>query len=271
MLFQDNLMHADLHPGNMILQQQHKYFDHDHNFHLLSDLIHAFHHNKDSKNQQQQNSLINTNFNTNHVMKLVWPKMDKFVLVDAGMVAELTNKEQLNFIGFIESLGEGDGKTAANCMLEFSDRGLISYSRETILAFQNDMIYLCSQVCKGYGTNTDIGIVLRGVLNLIRKHRVTIGTNYATLVMNILCLDSIAKSLLPNYNVLDAAQPLLSFHRKFKNIHNHLPLPKFIKDKVYLGMKKTLSLLLWKKKQNDKKILKKLLIELKTSSQHSDH
>ena len=41
-----------------------------------------------------------------------------------------------------------------------------------------------------------------------------------TLVMNVLCLESMALVLLPGYNVLDAAKPLLVAHKR-------LPRPLF--------------------------------------------
>ena len=58
------------------------------------------------------------------------------------------------------------------------------------------------------------------MLALVRVHRVTLDANYMTLVMNVLCLEGMAAVLLPEYNVLDAAQPLLSAHRR-------LPRPVF--------------------------------------------
>ena len=42
---------------------------------------------------------------------------------------------------------------------------------------------------------------------------VSLDANYMTLVMNVLCLEGMATALLPKYNVLDAARPLLSTHR----------------------------------------------------------
>ena len=63
-------------------------------------------------------------------------------------------------------------------------------------------------------------LVLRGILGLVRKHRVSIDANYMTLVMNVLCLESMALTLLPGYNVLDAAKPLLVAHKR-------LPRPVF--------------------------------------------
>ena len=49
-------------------------------------------------------------------------------------------------------------------------------------------------------------------------NKIVIDANYATLVMNVLCIDGLAKSILPSYNLLDNAKPFLKAHRRFKNI-----------------------------------------------------
>jgi len=49
----------------------------------------------------------------------------------------------------------------------------------------------------------------------VRVHGVRIDVNYATLVMNALCLDGLAKAVLPDYNVLDHAAPLLKAHHRW--------------------------------------------------------
>jgi hypothetical protein len=55
-------------------------------------------------------------------------------------------------------------------------------SAEHRAAFARDMVDLFEERCRGYGTNVDVGHVLRGVLGLVRKHRVRIDANFATLV-----------------------------------------------------------------------------------------
>jgi predicted unusual protein kinase regulating ubiquinone biosynthesis (AarF/ABC1/UbiB family) len=82
------------------------------------------------------------------------------------------------------------------------------------------MVILFTERCQGYGTNVDVGYVLRGVLNLIRKHRVRIDANFATLVINCLCIESLARRVCPNYNVLDAGRPLLQGYRRLLNQRN---------------------------------------------------
>ena len=63
------------------------------------------------------------------------------------------------------------------------------------------------------------------MLNLVRKHRVALDANYMTLVMNVLCLEGMAGALLPDYNVLDAARPLLTAQKVLPRPLFRLMLP----------------------------------------------
>ena len=133
-------------------------------------------------------------------------------LVDAGMVAQLNDEESSTFIGILAALGEGDGRAAAEFALRFS---IENNMRERERAqFVQEMISLFAEKCRGYGTNVDVGEVLRCVLSLIRIHHVRIDANYATLVVNVLCVESLARRVCPSYNVLDAAKPLLQTYRR---------------------------------------------------------
>ena len=202
MLLVDNLMHADLHPGNILL----------HHTDIDGNKIPP-----PTSYQNDDQVVTNTNNqNNNHdatIIKKQIPfqkSISKLVFVDAGMVATLIEKERENFIGLLESIGEGNGAEAAKHVLSFSSN---SYTRSTTIQFEKDMTELFNQTCRGYGTNVIVGDVLRGILNLVRVHQLSIDINYATLVMNVLCLDGLARSLLPEYNIVDAAKILLKYHR----------------------------------------------------------
>lgn len=211
MLIKDNFMHADLHPGNILLS----YTDHHH--HQLP---------------------------TYGVKR--FDKHLTLALVDAGMVAVLTKEQRYNFIGLLEAIGEGDGMLAADCISKCSEQRLEPHAMRS---FQQEVITLFSQIARGYGSNVDVGTVLRGVLQLIRKYRITIDANYATLVMNALCLDSMAKALVPSYNVIDAAKPLLQLFRLSKKI------PRSIVDKLW---DVSVNAMFWAKRRTDRHFLKKL-------------
>lgn len=116
--------------------------------------------------------------------------------------------------GLLHAIGAGDGRAAARAVLRFSTSPQeVCNTDELRAAFGEDMHTLFLERCRGFGTNVQFGSVLRGVLNLVRVHRISIEANYMTLVMNVLCLEGMAGALLPQYNVLDAARPLLAAHR----------------------------------------------------------
>lgn len=78
--------------------------------------------------------------------------------------------------------------------------------------------------CRGYGTNVDIGEVLRDVLGIVRRYSLRVDVNYATLVINLLCIEGMATDLDPSYNLLDRARPLLWPHsqRAIRPIYKHV-------------------------------------------------
>jgi len=133
-------------------------------------------------------------------------------LVDAGMVAQLTDEEASTFIGLLASLGEGDGFAAAHFTLQFSIEN--NLTEEEKQNFTKDMCQLFADKCQGYGTNVDVGDVLRGILELVRLHRVRIDANFATLVINVLCIEALARRVCPSYCPLDTAQSLLQGYRR---------------------------------------------------------
>jgi aarF domain-containing kinase len=137
-------------------------------------------------------------------------RQPQLILVDAGMVAELVPEERENFIGLLHAMGDGDGVAAARCVLKFSaSQSCVGNAADD---FERDMVAMFAVTCRGYHTNVDVGTVLRGVLKLVRIHGVRISTSYATLVINVLCLDGLATALLPEYNIMDGSKPLMRAH-----------------------------------------------------------
>lgn len=197
MLIVDNLMHADLHPGNIML-----------------DLHASVKKSTSSSSSSREVVPVEGECQIKNNLGIT--------LVDAGMVAQLTESESENFIGVICAIGEGDGKFAAECALRFSDEN--DLNDEEKQAFIDDVLAVFDERCHGYHTNVDLGDVLRGILGCIRDHRVRVDANYATLVVNCLCVESLAHRICPSYNVLDAAKPLLQSYRKIAYKRDGTPL-----------------------------------------------
>ena len=140
------------------------------------------------------------------------------------MTARLEHQERINFIGLLAAIGEGDGVETADFVLSFMPNA--SYSDATRQAFREDMQTFFGATCRGYHTNIDLGEVLRGVLALCRVHKVSVNSNYATLIMNAMCLDGMAHSLLPAYNLMDGAKMFFRFYRSCVK-RGCLPLAKY--------------------------------------------
>lgn len=200
-------MHADLHPGNIVVDTKYR----------------RRRHRRSASDERSLTTMAAATLDQPHILQAgdILTAMDdtaieavRITLVDAGMVVKLTDEESSAFIGLLSSLGEGDGDEAAAYTLQFSlERNSMSVAQKRF--FAADMVLLFQERCRGYGTNVDVGHVLRGVLSLIRKHRVRIDANFATLVINCLCLESLSRGVCPSYNVLDAGRPLLQGYRSF--------------------------------------------------------
>ncbi|CAM9525132.1 unnamed protein product [Ectocarpus fasciculatus] len=209
MVLNDGLLHADLHPGNI--------------------LVHA---PKDGTSAP------------------------RLVLVDAGMVAKLYGQQQRHFVRLLECLGSGDGIAAGQAVLQFSTKQTCVGEHEQA-AFLAEMDSVFKERCRGYHTNVDVGDILRGVLTCVRRHSVRVDVEYATLILNILCLDGMSKVLLPTYNILDGAQSLLEAHRVGR---------RFVGG---LGVKTILPLARALKWRQDRKFLRKLKRDAKKAARNA--
>lgn len=161
MLLVDNFVHADLHPGNILLKEEPG-------------------------------------------------RPPVLVLVDAGMVEVLTPREQENFVGLFRAMGKGDGREAAARLLGFSEHQ--PGTPEQQAAFAAKMESLFQERCQGFRKGVQVGPVLREMLATVREFHVRVDARYATAVVNLLCIESFASKLDPQYNLLDGSEALLRAH-----------------------------------------------------------
>ncbi len=132
------------------------------------------------------------------------------VLVDAGMVDELTPCERDTFVGLFHAMGAGDGRAAAASLLRFAATQPASDASRA--AFADTLDALFARHCRGFRTGADVGAVLRAALGAVREHGIRIDGRYATAVVNLLCIESFASALDPEYSILDGSEALLRAH-----------------------------------------------------------
>lgn len=261
MLLVDNLMHADLHPGNIMLDCQiigEKYGDMS-PLSSLGDVPVGGASSNCETVAKLARRVESPRKDVSKAAKAPGGFYGQVTLVDAGMVAQLDDDESANFIGLISALGEGDGRAAAEALMNFNndnkleenDPNLKVLTGEEREAFVQDIIILFKERCQGYGTNVEFGDVLRGILGIVKKHKIQMGANYATLVVNALCMDSLAKRVCPSYNLLDASKPMLRAYQKTGFLSKRTELRRFV-------MRAATPILYMRKKSKDNEFFREI-------------
>ncbi|KAL2612019.1 hypothetical protein R1flu_023711 [Riccia fluitans] len=131
----------------------------------------------------------------------------QLVLLDFGLAEELSPLVRYHFLSFIMMIGAGNGERAAYHLLQFSWPHKQTCTTPDLLV--KDMTDLFNQECNLERNTIDLNKVLIKVLQLCRKHEVTIDSAYASLVVAVCVLVGFARSLDPEMSIMDAAVPCL--------------------------------------------------------------
>uniref|UniRef100_A0A7S3XDT7 ABC1 atypical kinase-like domain-containing protein n=1 Tax=Picocystis salinarum TaxID=88271 RepID=A0A7S3XDT7_9CHLO len=176
MMLRDNFVHADLHPGNILVRID--------------------------KPEKPWDVMLNQ-FVTGDTS----PR-PHVVLLDVGMTAELSNTDQMNLHGFFESVLELDGESAAKYILAMSPwqgcpdpEGFKSEVGSLFKSFDNMM---SSGV-------TDVSLCMNTVLDSVRKYHVNIQGNILSVVVTTLVLEGWATKLDPDVSIITTIRQTLAF------------------------------------------------------------
>ncbi|GFR47223.1 hypothetical protein Agub_g8906 [Astrephomene gubernaculifera] len=134
----------------------------------------------------------------------------QLVLLDFGLAEELTPSVRHHFISFLQHLMRGDGASAASHILRWTSR---PQACPDPAAFTAAMASLAARACNVHSAaGIDLDGVMKVVLRLARLHGVTIDSCYASLVIAVCVIVGFATSLDPGVNLADAAVPALLAH-----------------------------------------------------------
>uniref|UniRef100_A0A8C5UJ31 AarF domain containing kinase 2 n=1 Tax=Malurus cyaneus samueli TaxID=2593467 RepID=A0A8C5UJ31_9PASS len=184
MIFVDNFVHADLHPGNILVQG-------------------TAGRGSASREQVAVLDLCDT-----LVLELQPPPRQLcLVLLDAGIVAELQSADLQNFRAVFTAVVQGQGETVAELILHHARANQC----QDIERFKAEMAELVAKV-RG---NTialgklQVGNLLSSVFKLLMTHKVKLESNFASIIFAIMVLEGLGRSLDPELDILEAAKPLL--------------------------------------------------------------
>uniref|UniRef100_A0A8D2NB83 AarF domain containing kinase 2 n=1 Tax=Zonotrichia albicollis TaxID=44394 RepID=A0A8D2NB83_ZONAL len=181
MIFVDNFVHADLHPGNILVQGS-----------ARPELC-------DSRVPELCDSQVLE----------VQPALQQLclVLLDAGIVAELQSADMQNFRAVFTAVVQGQGERVAELILHHARANQC----QDIERFKAEMAELVTKV-RG---NTialgklQVGNLLSSVFKLLMTHKVKLESNFASIIFAIMVLEGLGRSLDPELDILEAAKPLL--------------------------------------------------------------
>ncbi|XP_020853609.1 putative aarF domain-containing protein kinase 2 isoform X3 [Phascolarctos cinereus] len=183
MIFVDNFVHADLHPGNILVQG--------------ADFP------KDSQDQRSLGDMCDT------LMSEVRPTSSPLtlVLLDAGIVAGLQAADLKNFRAVFTAVAMGQGERVAELILHHARAN----ECQDVEKFKTEMAVLVTQARKNTITleKLQVSNLLSSVFKLLMTHKVKLESNFASIVFAIMVLEGLGRSLDPKLDILEAAKPFL--------------------------------------------------------------
>ncbi|XP_035681339.1 uncharacterized aarF domain-containing protein kinase 2-like isoform X1 [Branchiostoma floridae] len=184
MIFVDNFVHGDLHPGNILVM------------------------NADSYNPEQCNKMMLVDM-CDTVIVNVKPVENpiRLVLLDVGIIAELDERDRLNFRDVFTAVVMGEGEQVADLILHHARAN----ECKDVAQFKKEMADLVQTARENTVTlgQIQVGELLNKVFSLLIKHKVKLESNFANMVLAIVVLEGLGRTLDPNLDILEAAKPIL--------------------------------------------------------------
>lgn len=223
MLLLDNFVHADLHPGN-IMVRFYEAARPDLPVHLP--LRHSSSHHDTSEDQAHppvQNDV------TEQVLARLRPyrhgkdpaawtaelaKLDaegyrpQLIFIDTGLVTELNETNRRNFLDLFRAVAEFDGYKAGHLMCERCRQPEAVMDKEVFALKMQHLVLNVKSRTLALG-NVKIGDILQEVLGMVRSHHVRLEGDFVNVVISILLLEGIGRNLDPNMDLLSSSLPIL--------------------------------------------------------------
>ncbi|XP_024410817.2 uncharacterized aarF domain-containing protein kinase 2 [Desmodus rotundus] len=184
MIFVDNFVHADLHPGNILVQ------------------------GADGLSESQEARLQPVDVCDALVVSMTPARCPlRLVLLDAGIVAELQAADLRNFRAVFMAVAMGQGQRVAELILHHARAN----ECRDVERFKAEMATLVTQARKDTITleKLQVSSLLSSVFKLLMTHKVKLESNFASVVFAIMVLEGLGRSLDPKLDILEAARPFL--------------------------------------------------------------
>jgi len=214
MLLIDNFVHADLHPGNIMVNF---YKPTKPDVHLPSI----------SRQDPTQPSTPTEIDESEAVLSRLRPHLGhqsewisalaqvdsegyrpQLIFIDTGLVTELNATNRTNFLDLFRALAEFDGYKAGELMIERCRQPDAVIDGDVFALKMQHLVLAVKGQTFALG-NIKIGDVLSEVLGMVRSHHVRMEGDFVNVVISILLLEGIGRTLDPQLDLFKSALPIL--------------------------------------------------------------
>lgn len=184
MVFVDNFVHADLHPGNILVQGMEE---------VLS--------------QPSRTVDVLDHIDEFQVYLKESPCPLKLVLLDTGITSHLEERDFNNFYQVFTAIVQCKGDVVAELFVKHAS----SNQCKDFDQFKADMADLVRRAHEQtlQLNKMQVGQLLRDLFALMIHHKVKLESNFASIILAIMVLEGLGRSLDPTLDILKAARPVL--------------------------------------------------------------
>ncbi|XP_041072097.1 uncharacterized aarF domain-containing protein kinase 2 isoform X2 [Carcharodon carcharias] len=184
MVFVDNFIHGDLHPGNILIRGADQFNLQNDDKTTIVDLC---------------DTLIVNVHSSQCPLKLI--------VLDTGIVTELQPSDLHNFKAIFTAVIEGQGEQVAELLLT---QARTSECRDIqLLKSEIEKLFSEAKMRTGSLGELHIASLLSQVLETLLVHKVKVQSNFASIIFAFIVLEGLSRSLDPRLDLLEVARPLL--------------------------------------------------------------
>ncbi|ORY84995.1 ABC1 family-domain-containing protein [Protomyces lactucae-debilis] len=221
MLILDNFVHADLHPGNIMVR-----FFKPVTQPFLQQVSEIFHLN-DAASQKRIHGIMHDDEATDLVVARMKPlRHDKaawlaelakvanegfrpqLIFIDTGLVTELNTLNRRNFLDLFSAVASFDGHRAGTLMVERCRQSSAVLEPEIFALKMQHLVLNVKSQTFSLG-KIRVGDILNTVLSMVRDHHVRMEGDFINVVLSILLLEGIGRQLNPDLDLFKSAIPFL--------------------------------------------------------------
>ncbi|CAA9966476.1 ABC1 family protein [Pyrenophora teres f. maculata] len=212
MVLIDNFVHADLHPGNIMVRfykpqqldvsifakKEERTTGPKESPDVTEEVLERLRPHR--KNPQQWRATLQEIDNEGYRPQLIF--------IDTGLVTELNARNRANFLDLFKAVAEFDGYKAGHLMVERCRQPDAVLDGEVFALRMQHLVLGVKSRTFALG-NIKIGDILNEVLSMVRTHHVRLEGDFVNVVLSILLLEGIGRSLNPNLDLFAGALPIL--------------------------------------------------------------